>query len=247
MGWRLGGLGVGRVQTAEGRALGGARRWAPILSGGARGAGRIFTDAARGHTHTPPTVRWHAIIMAMWGQGPSPQANKAPHMRCCCDGGIAGCQAKQGSLERWLHHPAIQEPVAWTRTPVTANGVQAYTAHPSILQFSAKHSDPIYNVKPPNGTFNKRCRQRLDAARDHVGAGNPHPAARPASGGRGSGRGRGRVAAAATDAGLDNGGSPAAAQSAPAAKAARQDDGGMHRPLRNQHPAQKLRIGRRCA
>ena len=226
---------------------------------GARGAGRQFCQVGRGARggysrmlpgaiRTPPPQC--AGTRSSWpcgGKGRRLRLTRLPSMRCCCDGGIAGCQAKQGSLERWLHHPAIQEPVAWTRTPVTANGVQAYTAHPSILQFSAKHSDPIYNLKPPNGTFNKRCRQRLDAARDHVGAGNPHPAARPASGGRGSGRGRGRVAAAATDAGLDNGGSPAAAQSAPAAKAARQDDGGMHRPLRNQHPAQKLRIGRRCA
>ena len=41
---------------------------------------------------------------------------------------LAGCQVKQGSLEQWLHHPAIQAPVEWT--PVTANSVQIYTAHP---------------------------------------------------------------------------------------------------------------------
>ena len=74
----------------------------------------------------------------------------------------AGCQAKQGSLQQWLHHPTIQEPVEWT--PVTANGVQFYTAHPPIQQFIAKNSDPIYYLKPPDGSFAKRGRPRLDPA-----------------------------------------------------------------------------------
>ena len=63
----------------------------------------------------------------------------------------AGCQVKQGSLERWLHHPAIQEPVEWT--PVTANCVQIYTAHPSIQQFLAKNCDPIYIFIAPSIPF----------------------------------------------------------------------------------------------
>ena len=75
-------------------------------------------------------------------------------------------------------------------------------------------------------------RQRLDSARDRGGApvgadDDPHPAVLPrvqrpeAAGGRGSGR----VAAAAAGAGSDDGGSPASAQSAPAAEVARPDGG----------------------
>ena len=74
----------------------------------------------------------------------------------------ARVQAKIRNLQRWLHHPAIQEPVEWT--PVTANGFQIYTAHPSIHHSLAKNSDPIYYLKPPYGTFNKRGRPRLDKA-----------------------------------------------------------------------------------
>ena len=120
-----------------------------------------------------------------------------------------------------------------------------HLAHPSIQlqfqQFLAKNSDPIYYFKPPDGTFNKCGRPRLDPARDHGGAPigaevDPHPAASPASGGRSrcSGEGRGRssgsgrvqVAVAAAGAGSDDGSSPAAAQAAPAAEAARLDGGG---------------------
>jgi hypothetical protein len=66
----------------------------------------------------------------------------------------SGCQVKMGSLLRWLTHPAIEEQVEWT--PVTADGVTIYTAHPSIQQFLAENSGAIYYLKPPDGAFNNR-------------------------------------------------------------------------------------------
>ena len=109
---------------------------------------------------------------------------------------------------------------------------------PSI--YSAVSCEEFRSHILPDGTFNKHGRPRLDPACNHSGAPvvaevDPNPAASPASGGRGRGRGEGRghgrgsgrVQVAAADCvGSDDGSSPAAAQVAPAAGAARPDAGG---------------------
>ena len=76
--------------------------------------------------------------------------------------------SEAGKLERWSHHPAIQEPVEWT--PMTANGIQIYTAHPTIKQFllSLKYLFCLFLfVFPPSSL--PSCRQAIPRAAELLG------------------------------------------------------------------------------